>query len=137
MHLASATAFSGRIPIAVRSWKHPCFAPYPLLHNIRKITFQLLSYYVASAPQKFDATLVPPRNCLKRASGPLSPASTPLHSMPRCYYCKSAVLLRMNELPPVPWHTLHLDHFGPFSTGDYILVVKNAYNRYLEMAIVK
>ena len=44
--------------------------------------------------------------------------------------------LRMNELPPTPWHTLHLDYCGPFPTGEYILVVKDAYTRYPEIAIV-
>ena len=44
--------------------------------------------------------------------------------------------LRMNELPPAPWHTLHLDHCGPFPSGEYILVVIDAYTRFPEIAIV-
>ena len=43
----------------------------------------------------------------------------------------------MNELPPTPWHTLHLDHCGPFPTGEYILVIIDVYTRYPEIAIVK
>ena len=44
--------------------------------------------------------------------------------------------LRMNELPLAPWHTLHLDHCGPFPSGEYILVVIYAYTRFPEIAIV-
>eukprot|EP00795_Rhopilema_esculentum_P015552 gene15552-6817_t len=44
--------------------------------------------------------------------------------------------LHMNELPPKPWHTVHIDHCGPFPTGEYILVVIDAYSRFPEVDIV-
>ena len=65
------------------------------------------------------------------------------HLIDNCIPCqavtsaKKPAPLRMNELPPAPWHTLHLDHCGPFPTGEYILVVIDAYTRYPEIAIVK
>ena len=42
----------------------------------------------------------------------------------------------MNELPPDPWDTLHIDHCGPFPTGEYILVVIDACTRYPGVDIV-
>eukprot|EP00795_Rhopilema_esculentum_P014355 gene14355-5400_t len=42
----------------------------------------------------------------------------------------------MNELPPKPWHTVHIDFCGPFPTGEYILVVIDAYSRFPEVDIV-
>ena len=65
------------------------------------------------------------------------------HMIDNCVPCQAVTTankpapLRMNELPPAPWHTLHLDHCGPFPTGEYILVVIDAYTRYPEIAIVK
>ena len=47
------------------------------------------------------------------------------------------VPLKMNELPPKPWHTVHVDFCGPFSTGEYLLVVIDAYSRFPEVEIVK
>ena len=43
----------------------------------------------------------------------------------------------MNKLPPEPWHTLHIDHCGPFPMGEYILVVIDAYTRYPEVDIIR
>ena len=45
--------------------------------------------------------------------------------------------LQMSPLPPAPWHTLHIDFCGPFPTGEYVLVVIDAYTRFPEAAIVK
>ena len=65
------------------------------------------------------------------------------HMIDNCVPCQAVTTankpapLRMNVLPPAPWHTLHLDHCGPFLTGEYILVVIDAYTRYPEIAIVK
>ncbi|XP_065054716.1 uncharacterized protein K02A2.6-like [Rhopilema esculentum] len=42
----------------------------------------------------------------------------------------------MNELPPKPWHNVHIDFCGPFPTGEYILVVIDAYSRFPEVDIV-
>ena len=47
------------------------------------------------------------------------------------------VPLRMNELPPVPWHTLHRDHCETFPSREYIQVVIDAYIRFPEIPIVK
>ena len=44
--------------------------------------------------------------------------------------------LQMNELPPTPWHTVHIDFCGPFPTGEYLLVVIDAYSRFPEVDIV-
>ena len=44
--------------------------------------------------------------------------------------------LKMNELPPKPWHTVHVDFCGPFPTGEYTLVVIDAYSRFPEVDIV-
>ena len=41
--------------------------------------------------------------------------------------------LRMNDLPPQPWHTLHMDHCGPFPTGKYFLAVIDSYSRFPEV----
>ncbi|CAB4028603.1 PREDICTED: uncharacterized protein K02A2.6-like, partial [Paramuricea clavata] len=45
--------------------------------------------------------------------------------------------LKMTELPPKPWHTVHVDFCGPFPTGEYTLVVIDAYSRFPEVEIVK
>ena len=39
-------------------------------------------------------------------------------------------------LPPKPWHTVHIDFCGPFPTGEYTLVVIDAYSRFPEVDIV-
>ena len=44
--------------------------------------------------------------------------------------------LQMNVLPPSPWHTVHIDFCGPFPTGEYLLVVIDAYSRFPEVDIV-
>ena len=36
--------------------------------------------------------------------------------------------LQMSSLPPAPWHTVHIDFCGPFTTGEYLLVVIDAYS---------
>ena len=45
--------------------------------------------------------------------------------------------LQMSPLPPTPWHTLHIDFCGPFPTGEYLLVVIDAYSRFPEVDIVR
>ena len=44
--------------------------------------------------------------------------------------------LQMSELPPTPWHTVNVDFCGPFPTGEYLLVVIDAYSRFPEVEIV-
>ena len=44
--------------------------------------------------------------------------------------------LQMSPLPPAPWHTVNIDFCGPFPTGEYLLVVIDAYSRYPEVEIV-
>ena len=44
--------------------------------------------------------------------------------------------LQMNVLPPSPWHTVHIDFCGPFPTGEYLLVVIDAYSRFPEVDVV-
>ena len=44
--------------------------------------------------------------------------------------------LAMTPLPPKPWHTLNIDFCGPFPTGEYLLVVIDAYSRFPEVAII-
>ena len=44
--------------------------------------------------------------------------------------------LQMSPLPPEPWHTVHIDFCGPFPTGEYLLVVIDAYSRFPEVDIV-
>ena len=44
--------------------------------------------------------------------------------------------LKMTVLPPAPWHTVHIDFCGPFPTGEYFLVVIDAYPRLKEVDIV-
>ena len=44
--------------------------------------------------------------------------------------------LQMSSLPPSPWHTVHIDFCGPFPTGEYLLVVIDAYSRFPEVEIV-
>ena len=44
--------------------------------------------------------------------------------------------LAMSVLPPEPWHTVHSDFSGPFPSGDYLLVVIDAYSHFPEVDIV-
>ncbi len=44
--------------------------------------------------------------------------------------------LAMSDLPPAPWHTVHIDFCGPFPTGEYALVVIDAFSRFPEVDIV-
>ena len=46
-------------------------------------------------------------------------------------------LLQMSPLPPAPWHTLHINFCGPFPTGEYLLVVIDAYFRFPEVDIIQ
>ena len=43
----------------------------------------------------------------------------------------------MNELPPKPWHTVHVNFCGLFPTEEYLLVVIDAYSQFPEVEIVK
>ena len=45
--------------------------------------------------------------------------------------------LQMSALPPAPWHTVHTDFCGPFPTGEYLLVVIDAYSRFPEVDTVR
>ena len=47
------------------------------------------------------------------------------------------VPLKMTELPPKAWRTVHVDFCGPFPTGEYTLVVIDAYSRFPEVEIVR
>lgn len=44
--------------------------------------------------------------------------------------------LMMSPLPPEPWHTVHINFCGPFPSGEYLLVVIDAYSRFPEVDIV-
>ena len=44
--------------------------------------------------------------------------------------------LQMSTLPPEPWHTLHVDFCRPFPTGEYLLVIIDAYSCFPEAEIV-
>ena len=44
--------------------------------------------------------------------------------------------LKINELPPKPWYTVHVDFCSLFPTGECILVVIDAYARFPEVEIV-
>ena len=44
--------------------------------------------------------------------------------------------LQMSPLPPDPWHTVHMDFCGPFPSGEYLLVVIDAYSRFPKVEIV-
>ena len=44
--------------------------------------------------------------------------------------------LKMTPLLPAPWHTVHIDFCGPFPTGEYLLVVIDAYSRFPEVDII-
>ena len=44
--------------------------------------------------------------------------------------------LQMTPLPPSPWHTVHIDFCGPFPTGEYLLVIIDAYSRFPEVDII-
>ena len=45
--------------------------------------------------------------------------------------------LQMSELPPEPWHTVHVDFCGPFPTGEYLLVAIDVYSRFPVVEIVQ
>ena len=45
--------------------------------------------------------------------------------------------LQMSSLPKGPWVEVSADICGPFPTGEYVLVVLDAYSRYPEIEIVK
>ena len=59
-----------------------------------------------------------------------------------CLACKANVPntkpdpLAKSVLPPKPWHTVHIDFSGPFPSGEYLLVVIDAYSRFPEVDIV-
>ena len=44
--------------------------------------------------------------------------------------------LQMTALPPKPWYTVNIDFCGPFPTGEYLMVVIDAYSIFLEVEIV-
>ena len=44
--------------------------------------------------------------------------------------------LKMSSLPPEPWRTVHMDFCGAFPSGEYLLVVIDAYFRFPEVDIV-
>ena len=44
--------------------------------------------------------------------------------------------LAMSVLPLEPWHTVHIDFSGPFPSGEYLLVVIDAYSRFPKVDIV-
>ena len=45
--------------------------------------------------------------------------------------------LQMSALPPAPWHIVHIDFCVPFLTGEYLLVVIDAYCRFPEVDIAR
>ena len=45
--------------------------------------------------------------------------------------------LKMSLLSPEPWHTVHTDFCGPLPTGEYLLVVIDAYSRFPEVDVVR
>ena len=47
------------------------------------------------------------------------------------------VPLKMNELPPKPSHTVHVDFCGLYPNEEYLLVVIDAYSRLPEVEIMK
>ena len=53
-----------------------------------------------------------------------------------CIACQAnSTPLKMNELPPEPRHTVHLDFCGPFPTEEYVLVAIDAYSRFPEVVL--
>jgi hypothetical protein len=44
--------------------------------------------------------------------------------------------LKMNDLLPEPWHTIHLDFCAPFPKGEYVLVAIDAYSRFPEVEVI-
>ena len=44
--------------------------------------------------------------------------------------------LIMSDLPPGPWHTIHIDFCGPFPGGYYLLVVIDAFSHFTEVKII-
>lgn len=42
----------------------------------------------------------------------------------------------MSTLRPGPWDTVHIDFWGPFPTRENVLVVIEAYSRFLEVEII-
>ena len=43
----------------------------------------------------------------------------------------------MNKMPKGPWQTVHMDCFGPLPSGEYLLVLIDAYSRYPAVEIVQ
>ena len=43
--------------------------------------------------------------------------------------------MKTTELPTQPWQDLAADLFGPLRTSDYLLVIVDYYNRFLEVAV--
>ena len=43
----------------------------------------------------------------------------------------------MNKMPKGPWQTVHMDFFGPLRSGEYLLVLIDAYSRYPAVEIVR
>ena len=43
--------------------------------------------------------------------------------------------LQIFPLPPEPWYIIHIDFCGPFPTGEYTLVVIDAYSQFPEIEV--
>ena len=41
------------------------------------------------------------------------------------------------DMPPTPWHTVHIAFLGPFLTGEYLSFVIVAYSRYPEVDVIR
>ena len=46
-------------------------------------------------------------------------------------------LLKMKKLPDGPWQRLNIDFFGPLPSGEYLLVVIDAYSRFPVVEITR
>ena len=62
-----------------------------------------------------------------------------IHSCLSCQVTSTAPRpepLIMSDLPPWPWHTVHIDFCGPFPGGYYLLLMIDAFTRFPEVDII-
>ncbi|XP_065067526.1 uncharacterized protein K02A2.6-like [Rhopilema esculentum] len=45
--------------------------------------------------------------------------------------------IQPSAMPEEPWHTVHVDFYGPLPSNDYLLVVIDRYSRYPEVEVIR
>ena len=71
------------------------------------------------------------------------PKWTKMDYVQRCHACQCLgqadppAPITFNQMPSEPWERLHMDFLGPYTTGETLLVVTDAYSKFPEVEIMK